>query len=81
MIREIHFSYRNGDERGLYEMEDLSDGELMWLALWHKITVGKIHCSFTMSRMCILMMTGAGILSALYMPCAVWMGPAEMSFW
>lgn len=31
MIREIHFSYRNGDERGLYEMEDLSDGELMWL--------------------------------------------------
>lgn len=32
MIREIHFSYRNGDERGLYEMEDLSDGELMWLA-------------------------------------------------
>ena len=32
VIREIHFSYRNGDERGLYEMEDLSDGELMWLA-------------------------------------------------
>ena len=81
---EIHFSYRNGDERGLYEMEDLSDGELMWLArigliIWPRTTVGKIHCSSMMNQMCILMMNGAGILSALCMLCAAWTGKVGMS--
>ena len=44
VIREIHFSYRNGDERGLYEMEDLSDGELMWLARIGLILMAQNHC-------------------------------------
>ena len=44
VIREIHFSYRNGDERGLYEMEDLSDGELMWLARIGLILMAHNHC-------------------------------------
>lgn len=44
VIREIHFSYRNGDERGLYEMEDLSDGELMWLARIGLIIMAQNHC-------------------------------------
>ena len=43
VIREIHFSYRNGDERGLYEMEDLSDGELMWLARIGLILMAQNH--------------------------------------
>lgn len=44
VIREIYFSYRNGDERGLYEMEDLSDGELMWLARIGLILMAQNHC-------------------------------------
>lgn len=44
VIREIHFSYRNGDERGLYEMEDLSDGELIWLARIGLILMAQNHC-------------------------------------
>lgn len=44
VIREIHFSYRNGDERGLYEMEDLSDGELMWLARIGLILMAQNYC-------------------------------------
>lgn len=44
VIREIHFSYRNGDERGLYEMDDLSDGELMWLARIGLILMAQNHC-------------------------------------
>ena len=44
VIREIHFSYSNGDERGLYEMEDLSDGELMWLARIGLILMAQNHC-------------------------------------
>lgn len=44
VIREIHFSYRNGEERGLYEMEDLSDGELMWLARIGLILMVQNHC-------------------------------------
>ena len=44
VIREIPFSYRNGDERGLYEMEDLSDGELMWLARIGLILMAQNHC-------------------------------------
>ena len=44
VIQEIHFSYRNGDERGLYEMEDLSDGELMWLARIGLILMAQNHC-------------------------------------
>ncbi len=44
VIREIHFSYRNGDERGLYEMEDLSDGELMWLGGIGLILMAQNHC-------------------------------------
>ena len=44
VIREIHFYYRHGDERGLYEMEDLSDGELMWLARIGLILMAQNHC-------------------------------------
>ena len=44
VIRDIHFSYRNGYERGLYEMEDLSDGELMWLARIGLILMAQNHC-------------------------------------
>ena len=44
VVREIHSSYRNGDERGLYEMEDLSDGELMWLARIGLILMAQNHC-------------------------------------
>ena len=44
VIREIHFSYRNGDERGLSELEDLSDGELMWLARIGLILMAQNHC-------------------------------------
>lgn len=44
IIGDIHFSFRNGEERGLYGMEALSDGELMWLARTGLVLLAQRHC-------------------------------------
>ncbi|MDY3919105.1 MAG: AAA family ATPase [Candidatus Limivivens sp.] len=44
VIRDIQFSYRFPKEKGLYEMEALSDGELMWLARTGLILMAQKHC-------------------------------------
>lgn len=44
VISDIHFTYRKNDEAGLYELEALSDGELMWFARMGLILLAQSHC-------------------------------------
>lgn len=44
IIKEISFFYRDGEDKGLYGTEALSDGELMWMARTGLILLAQSHC-------------------------------------
>nr|WP_302591459.1 AAA family ATPase [uncultured Marvinbryantia sp.] len=44
VISELHFVYQDGKKRGLYEMEALSDGELMWIARMGLVLLAQKYC-------------------------------------
>ncbi len=44
VISEIHFTYRDGKKPGLFEMDALSDGELMWLARMGLVLLAQNYC-------------------------------------
>lgn len=44
ILGEVHFTYKMGEEKGLYDMEALSDGELMWLARAGLVLLSQSHC-------------------------------------
>lgn len=44
ILSNIHFSYRNAGERGVYDTEAFSDGELMWLARAGLVLMAQRYC-------------------------------------
>lgn len=44
IISGLHFTYRDGNNKGLYDMEALSDGELMWLARMGLVLLAQKYC-------------------------------------
>ena len=44
VIDHIEFLYKMGKEKGLYHLEALSDGELMWLARTGLVLMAQPHC-------------------------------------
>ncbi|MCM1386381.1 MAG: AAA family ATPase [Bacillus sp. (in: Bacteria)] len=48
IIKDVHFFYRNSEQKGLFRTKDLSDGELMWLARTGLILLAQSHCGDNM---------------------------------
>ncbi|MBD5393029.1 MAG: AAA family ATPase [Lachnospiraceae bacterium] len=44
ILSNIHFSYRNAGESGVYDTEAFSDGELMWLARAGLVLMSQKYC-------------------------------------
>lgn len=44
VFSDIHFSYRNAGEKGVYDTEAFSDGELMWLARAGLVLMAQKYC-------------------------------------
>ncbi|NBK91794.1 hypothetical protein D5278_07345 [bacterium 1XD21-13] len=44
VIRAVTFAFRDGDKKGLYETEALSDGELMWLSRMGLVLMAQPFC-------------------------------------